>query len=77
LVVGTRSALYSGTVLLYRAYGYLPSSPAQISGLNVGEVITMTNADYNKDGAPDLAVGTRTSATSGKVVIYFNQRPAL
>ena len=77
LVVGTRSALYSGTVLLYRAYGYLPSAPQQISGLNVGEVITMTNADYNKDGAPDLAVGTRTSATSGKVVIYFNQRPAL
>jgi type II secretory pathway pseudopilin PulG len=77
LAVGTRIGPYSGKVLAYRCYGYLPSSPQVASASDVGEVITTTTADYNKDGAPDVAVGTRTSSTAGKVVIYFNQRSAL
>jgi hypothetical protein len=77
IIAGTRNGLYSGAVQLYRAFGYLPSTPQHVSTTQVGEVITMTSADYNKDGAPDLAVGTRTSATAGKVVIYFNQRSSL
>jgi hypothetical protein len=77
-LVGTRqSTSYNGQVVLYRAYGYLPELGTVISSSGVGEIITMSAGDFNKDGAPDLATGTRSSATSGKVVIYFNQRPAL
>lgn len=77
VAVGTRNQSYSGKVVVYRAYGYLPAQGIVISASTVGEVITTTATDFNKDGAPDLAVGTRTSGTAGKVVIYFNQRPAL
>jgi type II secretory pathway pseudopilin PulG len=77
LIVGTRTALYSGGVVLYRAFGYLPTNGTQMSTTNSGETITMTSADYNKDGAPDISVGTRNSSTSGKVVIFYNQRSAL
>jgi hypothetical protein len=77
LLVGTRAGIYSGKVLLYRAFGFLPTNAQQVSATDAGETITMTPADFNMDGASDLAVGTRNSSTSGKVVIYFNQRSAL
>ena len=62
---------------MYRAFGFLPTNGTVLSSTSVGEVITGTTADFNRDGAPDLAVGTRTTATAGKVVVYFNVRPAL
>lgn len=78
LFVGTRSGTaYAGQVLLFRAYGYLPTTGTVISTNGVGEVITLTAGDLNKDGTPDIATGTRTSSTTGKVVIYFTQRPAI
>ena len=40
----------------------------------VGEVITLTSTDFNLDGAPDVAAGTRTSGSAGQVVIFFNTR---
>jgi len=74
LVVGTRTGTsYTGEVRVYRGYGYIPSEGIVLSSATVGEVITLTASDYNKDGAPDLAAGTRTSGSSGKVVIFFNQ----
>ena len=78
LVVGTRnSAIYDGQVILYRAFGFLPTEGQVVSTTGVGEIVTMTSADFNKDGAPDLATGSRTSSTSGKVVVFFNQRTSL
>lgn len=78
LLVGTRmSAAYDGQVVLYRAFGYLPTSGTVISSTGSGEVVTMTTADFNKDGAPDLATGTRTSVSTGKVVVFFNERQGI
>jgi hypothetical protein len=78
LLVGTRiSEAYDGQVVLYRAYGYLPDSGDVISSMGVGEIVTMTVADFNKDGAPDLATGTRTSPSTGKVVVFFNERQGI
>ena len=75
LIVGTRrSTSYDGQVVLYRNFGFLSDKGTVISSTGVGEIVTMTNADFNKDGAPDLAAGTRTSATTGKVVVFFNER---
>lgn len=75
LIVGTRrSTSYDGQVVVYRSFGFLPDTGAVISSTGIGEIVTMTNADFNKDGAPDLAAGTRTSATTGKVVVFFNER---
>ncbi|UCE03401.1 MAG: hypothetical protein JSW67_04210 [Candidatus Latescibacterota bacterium] len=78
ILVGTRtSEAYDGQVLLYRAFGFLPSSGEPISQSSAGEVVTMTIGDFNKDGAPDVATGTRTSASTGKVVVFFNESSGL
>jgi prepilin-type N-terminal cleavage/methylation domain-containing protein len=72
IITGTRNSnAYTGQVVVYRAFGFL-SQGTVISNSTVGEVITITTGDYNKDGAPDLATGTRVSASTGKVVVYFN-----
>ena len=72
IITGTRNSnAYTGQVVVYRAFGFL-STGTVISNSTVGEVITITTGDYNKDGAPDLATGTRVSASTGKVVVYFN-----
>ncbi len=77
LIVGTRnSSTFNGAVVLYRAFGFLPLNGFEISSLGSGEVVTITSSDFNKDGAPDIAVGTRVSSTAGKVVIYFNEQTA-
>jgi len=78
LVVGTRNGSgFTGSMILYRAYGYLPATGTVISTTGVGEVITMTAADLNRDGAPDIAAGTRTSGSSGRVILYYNVRPSI
>lgn len=78
IIVGTRTNdTYGGAVVVYRAFGFLPSQGLTISNSQVGEVITITVGDFNKDGAPDLAAGTRVSGSTGKVVIYFNTLAAI
>ena len=78
IVVGTRiDGAYNGRVTLYRAFGFLPDVGQVISGDTVGEVVTMTAGDFNKDGASDLATGTRTAASTGKVVVFFNTTSGL
>lgn len=73
IIVGTRiDNAYNGKVVLYRAFGFLPDVGELLSGADVGEVVTMTAGDFNKDGASDLATGTRTAASTGKVVVFFN-----
>jgi hypothetical protein len=77
LAVGTRNgSSYTGDVVIYRAFGFLPLNGTVISSSGSGEVVTITSDDFNKDGAPDIAVGTRVSSSAGKVVIYFNEQTA-
>jgi prepilin-type N-terminal cleavage/methylation domain-containing protein len=72
IIVGTRqAAAYSGQVLIFQCYGYVPSAPQFVSA-DVGEAITLTINDFNWDYKYDLAVGTRTSLSQGHVVVFFN-----
>ena len=78
LLVGTRTGpSFTGGLVLYRAYGYLPATGTLISTTSVGEVITMAQGDLNRDGSPDIAAGTRTSGSSGRVILYYNVRPSI
>jgi prepilin-type N-terminal cleavage/methylation domain-containing protein len=73
IVVGTRrAASYSGQVMIFQCYGYVPSAP-QWTSPDVGEAITLTVNDFNWDYKSDLAVGTRTSLSQGHVVVFFNE----
>jgi hypothetical protein len=71
---GTKtSAAYQGSLKVYLGFGFLPSSGTEWSGSEIGEVTTLDTSDFNKDGKTDIVVGTRTSSTSGKLVVYFQQ----
>lgn len=71
---GTRSSeFYTGDIYILPAYGTLPSSGIKINSTESGEIITMDVADFNKDNRPDIVVGTRSSATQGKLVAYFGR----
>jgi type II secretory pathway pseudopilin PulG len=73
VTVGTRTvADFSGNLKVFQCYGYMPSSGSEWTSPNVGEVITLTIDDFNKDWKQDIAVGTRTSLSQGKVVVFFN-----
>jgi hypothetical protein len=72
VAIGTRSSsLYTGDVYILAAYGTLPPSGRKINVTNSGEIITIDVADFNKDNRPDVVVGTRNSATQGRLVVYF------
>ncbi len=71
---GTRSSgFYTGDIYILPAYGTLPSGGIKINSTDSGEIITMDVADFNKDNRPDIVVGTRSSATQGKLVAYFGR----
>jgi len=75
IIVGMKEAgSYVGEVQIFNCYGYMPSAPGWTSSSvgNVGEVITLTLNDFNKDTRQDFAVGTRTSLSRGTVVVFFN-----
>jgi hypothetical protein len=75
VVAGIKSSgSYVGQLQIYSCYGYMPSAPTWTSeGVgNVGEVITLTINDFNMDTRKDMAIGTRTSASQGNVVVFFN-----
>jgi hypothetical protein len=73
IAIGIKTAAYSGNLKIFQCYGYMPSSGGEFTSANVGEVITLTVNDFNKDYRNDLAVGTRTSLSQGTVVVFFNQ----
>jgi prepilin-type N-terminal cleavage/methylation domain-containing protein len=73
IAVGTRTAASSGNLKIFQCYGFMPSSGSEFTSANVGEVITVTINDFNKDYRNDLAIGTRTSVSQGTVVVFFNQ----
>jgi hypothetical protein len=70
---GTRnSAFYQGDVFVMATYGMLPSSGRKLDASStIGEVVTADIGDFNLDGWLDLVVGTRSSSTQGKLLIYF------
>ncbi len=71
---GTRnSVLYTGDIYILPAYGTLPVLGQKINPSVSGEIITMDVADFNWDNRPDIVVGTRTSATEGRLVAYFGK----
>jgi len=72
ILVGTRSSqYYTGDLLLLKTFGLLPSYGTQLNENSVGEINTIDVADFNKDSKTDIVVGTRTSMTQGKLIIYF------
>ena len=73
IVLGLRTNQYAGGVSVFRGVGYLPSSGTEWSHTGSGEVVTMTVNDFNIDGLKDIAVGTRTAASTGELVVYFGQ----
>jgi prepilin-type N-terminal cleavage/methylation domain-containing protein len=73
VIVGTRdSAFYTGSIYGLRAFGFLPSASAPVNSTTIGEVVTQTMEDFNRDFSPDVAVGTKTGSNTGRVVVYFN-----
>lgn len=71
---GTRSsALYTGDIYVLPSYGTLPTFGQKVNNVAAGEIVTMDVADFNKDNRPDIVVGTRTSATQGRLVAYFGR----
>jgi type II secretory pathway pseudopilin PulG len=71
---GTRnSSVYTGDIYILPAYGTLPVLGQKINQAASGEVITIDVADFNRDNRPDIIVGTRTSATQGRLVAYFGK----
>jgi len=73
IFIGTKnSAFYSGDVFFLETFGMLPSQGRQLnSTAHIGEVVTMNIGDFNNDNGKDVVVGTRTSTTQGKLLIYF------
>jgi type II secretory pathway pseudopilin PulG len=73
---GTRnSSFYQGDCYVMETFGMLPTAGRKLnSSSTIGEVVTMELADFNKDNLTDLVVGTRYSATQGKLIIYFYEQ---
>lgn len=75
IVVGLKTSVdYIGKALLYDlAYGKFPvggpTDPA--GGFYTGEMVTLSIADFDKDGKNDFIIGERTSATVGHLLIFF------
>jgi hypothetical protein len=67
-----RAGVYSGALAILQCYGYMPPSGSAWTSADIGEAITLTVNDFNKDYANDLAVGTRTDFSQGHVVVFFN-----
>jgi len=74
LAIGTKTSdFYTGDIWILPAYGTLPSVGIKINATNNGEIVTMDVADFNRDGRPDIVLGTRTSAAKGSLVAYFGK----
>ncbi len=74
IVYGTRSSiLYTGDLYILPTYGTLSKSAIRINETQHGEIISIDVTDFNWDKDPDIVVGTRSSATQGKLVAFFGQ----
>ena len=74
ITFGTRtSSVYTGDLYILPAYGTLPENGVRINSTEIGEIISIAVADFNKDSRPDIVVGTRSSAAQGKLVAFFGR----
>jgi len=74
LAFGTRnSSVYTGNAFLLAAYSTLPAFGVRINRIEQGEVVSIDVADFNKDNRADIVVGTRSTATQGRLVAFFGQ----
>ena len=74
LAFGTRNSnVYTGNAFLLAAYGTLPAFGTRINRIEQGEVVSIETADFNKDNRADIVVGTRSTATQGRLVAFFGQ----
>jgi hypothetical protein len=72
---GTRkTAFYTGDAQVMETFGMLPTAGRLLNTNSIGEVVTMQLGDFNLDNLLDLVVGTRSSSTQGKLVIYFYEQ---
>jgi hypothetical protein len=72
LIIGTRSSLfYTGDLLVIQEAGTKNERMMNVKVNVAGEVVTIDVADMNKDTFSDIVVTTRTSASAGKLAIYF------
>jgi hypothetical protein len=72
IIIGTRSSsFYTGSLFVIQEPG---TNNEKISNVKVnvaGEVVSFDIADMNNDGYKDIVVTTRTSASAGKLAIFF------
>jgi hypothetical protein len=74
IAFGTRnSTVYTGNIYVLPCYGTLPTYGTRINKAESGEIISIDVADFNKDSRPDIVVGTRSTATQGRLVAYFGR----
>jgi prepilin-type N-terminal cleavage/methylation domain-containing protein len=72
LIIGTRNSLfYTGDLLIVQEPGTKNEKTSNVKVNVAGEVVTIDVADMNKDSFSDIVVTTRTSASAGKLAIYF------
>ncbi|HXS09344.1 MAG TPA: hypothetical protein VN852_05110, partial [Candidatus Krumholzibacteria bacterium] len=72
LIIGTRSSLfYTGDLVVIQEAGTKNEKIMNVKVNVAGEVVTIDVADMNKDSYSDIVVTTRTSASAGKLAIYF------
>jgi type II secretory pathway pseudopilin PulG len=72
---GTRkSSFYTGDAQAMETFGMLPTAGRLLNTSSIGEVVTMQLGDFNLDNLLDLVVGTRSSSTQGKLIIYFYEQ---
>jgi uncharacterized protein (DUF2141 family) len=73
---GTRkTSFYTGDAQVMETFGMLPTSGRLLNTTStIGEVVTMQLGDFNLDNLQDLVVGTRSSSTQGKLIIYFYEQ---
>ena len=72
IIMGTRSStFYTGSLLIVQEPGTANERTTNVKVNVAGEVVSFDIADMNKDSYLDIVVTTRTSASAGKLAIYF------
>jgi type II secretory pathway pseudopilin PulG len=76
LIVGTRtSSFYTGDLLVVQAIGSKNETVTNVKVNVAGEVVAVELGDMNLDSFSDIVITTRTSASAGKLAIYFLNDP--
>lgn len=72
IIIGTRSSsFYTGDLWVVQEPGTSNEKVTNVKVNVAGEVVSFDIADMNLDGYKDIVVTTRTSASAGKLAIYF------